>query len=259
MKLPRLLDTRQRVMLDVMENDRFLPVERMHAGLEDWTARYRTAEPFPHIVIDDLFDRDILDCIEAEFPAPASQSEWQPFRHPNEWYKNATKSDRQIPFFTRQFLYALNSRGFLAWLEELTGIQPLIPDTEFVGGGLHSVLPGGRLEIHADFNRHLRNDLDRRINLLLYLNRDWPEEYGGHLELWDRDMTHARQRILPVFGRMVIFGTNDFTYHGHPGPVNCPPDRFRKSIALYLYSNGRPEEERSDSDHLTLYQQRPTG
>lgn len=253
----RLFSKKHRLLVDVARADGFLPVRKMHDGLEAWRSKYRTAEPFPHIVIDNLFDHRLLEVLEDEFPAPGGQKSWLKFRHPNEWRKNATEQDVQIPFFTRHFLYALNSRQFLQWLEELTGIASLIPDTEFVGGGLHSVLPGGSLEIHADFNRHLRNGLDRRLNLLIYLNRDWPEHYGGHLELWDREMKECVRRMLPIFNRTVIFSTTDFSYHGHPEPVACPNNRFRKSIALYYYSNGRPEEERSDEIHLTLYQQRP--
>src|SRR5262249_10915505 len=97
---------------------------------------------------------------------------------------------------------------------------------------------------------------DRRLNLLVYLNRDWNDEYGGHLELWDPSMTRCVHKILPVFNRCVVFSTTDRSYHGHPTPLACPRDRNRKSIALYYYSNGRPQEERSES-HSTLFRDRP--
>ncbi|MBU2887588.1 2OG-Fe(II) oxygenase [Gilvimarinus agarilyticus] len=128
---------------------------------------------------------------------------------------------------------------------------------EFTGGGFHSTLPGGKLDLHADFNIHLRNGLDRRINLILFLNKDWCESYGGHLELWDENLAAQPKRVLPVFNRAVIFGTTDFTYHGQPIELNCPEDRFRKSLALYYYSNGRPEAEKSGEKHLTLFKERP--
>ena len=170
--------------------------------------------------------------------------------------KHATVNEYQIPFFTRNFLYALNSDTFLTVLSAITGITNLISDMNFEGGGLHNTTRGGHLEIHADFNKHSLNGLDRRINVLLYLNKQWREEYGGHLELWDRDMTRCHSRLLPVFNRCVIFGTTDYTYHGHPHPLTCPEGTSRKSIALYYFSKGRPAHEVSGT-HTTLFQTRP--
>ena len=87
--------------------------------------------------------------------------------------------------------------------------------------------------------------LDRRLNLILYLNKGWLEEYGGNLELWDRAMTRCERRILPIANRCVIFNTTDFSNHGHPDPLACPEGMTRKSMALYYFSNGRPTEEMS--------------
>lgn len=85
--------------------------------------------------------------------------------------------------------------------------------------------------------------LDRRVNTFIYMNHDWPEEYGGHLELWGRDMASCYQRVLPKFGRFVVFSSTDFSYHGHPKPLSAPPGRVRRSLALYYYTNGRPKNE----------------
>jgi hypothetical protein len=88
------------------------------------------------------------------------------------------------------------------------------------------------------------------------MNEDWDESYGGHFELWDIGMKGAVKRILPLFNRMAIFSTTSTSYHGHPDVLTCPPDRTRKSLALYYYTNGRPEEEINDA-HLTLFRERP--
>lgn len=136
-------------------------------------------------------------------------------------------------------LYHLNSSTFLDFLSKITGIENLIADSYFEGGGMHQIRRGGKLKIHADFNRHPRYDLDRRLNALLYLNPDWQEEYGGNLELWDRHMTSCVVRIAPLFNRFVVFATTDFTYHGHPDPLTCPEDVTRKSLALYYYTHER--------------------
>ncbi len=220
-------------------------------------AEYITAKPFPHIVIDNFLPEVILHEILQEFPKPES-GDWQNFKLEKE-KKLASKSELQMGEKTRFLLYQLNSGIFLNFLEQLTGIDALIPDPYFVGGGLHQIERGGYLKIHADFNRHNKLRLDRRLNLLLYLNQDWQEEYGGHLQLWDSEMTRCERSVLPIFNRCVIFSTTDFSYHGHPDPLTTPEGVTRKSLALYYYSNGRPAEEILDNnkDHSTLFQARP--
>ncbi|HMJ06001.1 MAG TPA: 2OG-Fe(II) oxygenase, partial [Chthoniobacterales bacterium] len=106
----------------------------------------------------------------------------------------------------------------------------------FEGGGLHETLRGGHLGVHADFNVHGRLRVERKLNLLIYLNQDWEDDYGGQLELWDRRMKGCAVRVKPVFGRAVIFNTALDSFHGHPDPLNCPSDRSRRSIATYYYS-----------------------
>lgn len=103
--------------------------------------------------------------------------------------KLQSKSEQDMPLFTRYFLYCLNSGSFLKFLEQLTGIRNLIGDPQFEGGGLHQIVSGGKLAIHADFNKHSCFTLDRRLNMLIYLNKGWKEEYGGHFELWNRSMS----------------------------------------------------------------------
>jgi len=153
----------------------------------------------------------------------------------------------------------LNSHQFIEFLQRLTSIkEAIIPDPHFVGGGFHEIKRGGVLKLHLDFARHYETNLDRRINILIYLNKDWEESYGGHLQLWDKNMQKCGKKILPIFNRLVIFNTTDNALHGHPDPVTCPTERSRKSIALYYYSNGRPEEEQRDSNwELTLFKERP--
>jgi Rps23 Pro-64 3,4-dihydroxylase Tpa1-like proline 4-hydroxylase len=139
-------------------------------------------------------------------------------------------------------LYALNSSPVIRFLEQLTGIPGLLPDPHFTGGGLHQVSPGGRLPVHADFNYMPEVGLYRRLNLLIFLNKDWKDEYGGHLELWDAEMHACVTRILPVFNRCVIFATLATSFHGHPEPLACPPGNTRKAIALYYYTRENGEE-----------------
>jgi hypothetical protein len=234
----------------------FLPLSRMRAVGESGYAAYSAAKPFPHIVLDNFFDPALVDAVLGEFPKPG-EIRWQRFDNERE-IKLASAADASFGPVTRLLLYHLNSITFLEFLSTITGIPNLIPDPSFEGGGLHQIVRGGKLGIHADFNKHRKYNLDRRLNLLLYLNKNWREEYGGHLELWDREMTHCEAKVLPVFNRVMIFGTTDFTYHGHPDALQCPEDMTRKSLALYYFSNGRPAEEVS-GHHTTIFRARGDG
>jgi Rps23 Pro-64 3,4-dihydroxylase Tpa1-like proline 4-hydroxylase len=242
--------------LSTLTIDRFLPLQRMKELAASAHSTYLNAAPFPHIILDDFFDPNLVEQVLAEFPQPGA-IRWQQFDNERE-IKLASAAESSFGPVTRLFLYHLNSITFLEFLSAITGIPNLISDPRFDGGGLHQIVPGGKLAIHADFNRHRAYNLDRRLNLLLYLNEDWREEYGGHLQLWSRDMTRCEARVLPIFNRVMIFGTTDFTYHGHPDPLQCPEGMTRKSLALYYFSNGRPAEEIS-GEHSTLFRARHEG
>ena len=218
------------------------------------SAGFQVASPYPHVVVDDVFPDALLDDVLSEYPEP-EDVEWQSFDLPTELKLALADTDRMGPV-TRHVLAELNGQVFVDFLERLTGITGLIPDPHLDGGGLHQIRRNGFLKVHADFNRHDRLPLDRRVNVLLYLNHDWPESYGGHLELWDKSMTSCKRRILPIFNRMVVFATTDFAYHGHPDPLTCPQARARRSMALYYYTNGRPASEVSHT-HTTLFRARP--
>src|SRR6185437_550489 len=149
----------------------------------------------------------------------------------------------------------LNSATFLQFLERLTGVDALIPDPYFFGGGLHQIEPGGFLKVHVDFSRHDTLHVDRRLNAIIYLNKDWEPAYGGALEFWDDEMTRPVQSILPVFNRCVVFSTVG-SNHGHPDPLACPPGRTRRSLALSYYRNDRSADEELE-DHESRYRERP--
>ena len=151
-------------------------------------------------------------------------------------------------------MYYLNSPETLKYLENLTGIENILPDNTYVGGGMHKINTGGRLAVHADYNIHPENGLHRRINLLLYLNKGWKSEWGGNLELWEKDMSKVTHSIEPIFNRAVIFNITDDAFHGHPHPLNCPEDVSRYSLALYYFTETRPEHELSEK-HAALWQE----
>ena len=118
-----------------------------------------------------------------------------------------------------------------------------------IGGGVHVAMRGDFLKVHADHNWHYKLYTHRRVNALLYLSqKDWSEDWGGHLEMWDEDMTGPQSSIAPFFNRLVVFETTDKTNHGRPNPLECPEGVFRKALNLYYYTSKRDEAETTDPD-----------
>ena len=171
---------------------------------ESLAPQFAAAEPFPHVVVDGLLADGTMRAIIDSFPPPSPG--WEHFDDPYQ-LKFALRDEEAMPPAIRSVIQHFNSQVFIEFLESLTGIRGLIPDPHLAGGGLHQIPRGGTLKIHADFNKHRRLHADRRLNVLLYLNEEWHDEYGGYLELWDRDMTRAVVRVAPVANRMVVFET----------------------------------------------------
>lgn len=223
---------------------------------------YAAAEPFPNAVIDDFLPLEAAERILDEFPTPDSPVwlDWTTRDTAHQPKKlgigHISRMGSAAPF-TQEVLQAFNSFPMIDFLERLTGIDGLVPDPHFIGGGLHQILPGGQLKIHSDFSFHDKLKLYRRINLLLYLNRDWRPEYGGDLELWDAGMSQRVKAIAPLFNRCVVFNTDRTSFHGHPDPLPAPDGVTRKSIALYYYT---AEPKPGEPEHrTTLWQKRPAG
>lgn len=187
-----------------------------------------------------------------EFPGPRDIVWNQYTNAETENLKLANENELMMSPFTRHLLATFNSSTFITFLENLTGIQGLIPDPHFRGGGQHQTLNGGHLGIHVDFNKYKRPGLYRRLNLLLYLNKHWNDEWGGHFELWSRDGKERAKKITPLFNRAALFSTSDFSYHGHPEPLNVPEGVTRKSLALYYYTV-EPGPDVSTEAHSTLF------
>jgi len=216
-------------------------------------ANYATNQPFPNIHFPNFFNPAVLDGILEEWPDLTVGTSHK--MNNDGQLKLASKGTGRFGPRTKEFVNFLNSQPFIDFLQELTGIkEKLLPDHEFLGGGLHEIKRGGYLKLHADFNKNSKN-LDRRLNILIYLNKDWKDEYGGHFELWNRDLTQCVTKIAPHFNTLAMFSTTDYSYHGHPDPLNCPEHMSRKSLALYYYSDGRPSEEIDPSlgKHSTIW------
>jgi hypothetical protein len=213
---------------------------------------YTAADPYPHIVIDNFLPDSVLERCLTEFPADTATIT-DIYNRKQERLKRTFTPDL-LPPFSRHLFYAFNSRPFIRVMENICGIRGLIPDPYFEGGGYHEITQGGHLSIHADFNHHAPMNLERRINALIYLNKDWKDQYGSQLELWDNDMTRCVKSIAPVFNRCVIFNTTCQSNHGNPHPVNHPERMPRRSIALYYYTATWDASKRT---HTTQFRVRP--
>ena len=225
-------------------------------GVESLGRQFRSNRPFPHLVLDDFVDPDYLRQLQDEFPAFDSA---HALNEMGEVGRKAFRQDlpRLGPAY-RRFDAMLRSPEFLGFVARLTGIRKLRYDPEYVGGGTHENLEGQDLTPHVDFNFHPRTGLHRRLNLILFLNPEWEESWGGSLQLhlnpWLPAAQNPVKSVLPIENRCVIFETSERSWHGFP-VIRLPEAKkqvSRRSIAVYFYTKERPAAETKPS-HGTIY------
>ncbi len=214
-------------------------------------AEYQSNAPFPYLVIDNFLTTEAAEALEREVSLHSEG--WINYHHFNEKKRGFNQLEAMSPS-TRAVLGELQSADFLNLIEQLTGIDGLVADPDMDGGGFHEMKRDGFLNVHVDFLAHtIQKHWSRQINLLLYLNRDWKDEYNGHLELWDANVSRCAARVRPDFNRCVIFHTAKKSFHGVPEKILCPPDRSRKSLALYYFK----DEQKNCAITSTNYRPRP--
>jgi hypothetical protein len=232
---------------------RLFQYEKWGAALPVLAKRYRENHPCPHIHLADFLDSPTALVMAEEFPTHSSQA-WTHYKHTNENKLGMPKRDL-FPPTLGAVTDELNSPEFVAWLSELTGIPSLIADPMLEGGGLHQSGPGGYLNVHTDFSmHHFHSHWHRRVNLILYLNPGWREEWGGSIELWESKMARCGARYSPLLNHALIFTTDERSLHGFPDPLTCPQGTSRKSLALYYYT---VEQDKKFAVHSTDYFARP--
>lgn len=206
-------------------------------------------DPFPHAVVRDLWDPEMLRAVRAEFPEP-DDPRWITYPAVEERGKRAGAENCWGPQ-TYRFIELLHSETMNTWLSMVTGITPLTPDT--IGGGMHMTTEGGRLEMHVDFNVHPALPLERRLNVLVFLEEEWDPTWGGILYLGARPGGQGGMvpgiGVPPLFNTTVIFETSGTSWHGHPDPI--VGDHRRRSIAVYYYAPLRAETSEA---HTTIWQ-----
>jgi hypothetical protein len=196
---------------------------------------YRTSRPSPHLYLGEFLEEDTAKAIARSFPDPLAPG-WTHYKHQNENKLGMTKRVL-FPGILGRVVDELNSRQFVEWLTELTGISGLVPDPALDGGGLHQASRGGFLNLHTDFTaHHYQKNWRRRLNLILYLTPQWRNEWGGALEFWDSRTRICLAKYPSFFNHAVIFNTDDRALHGFPEPLQCPERTTRNSLALYYYT-----------------------
>lgn len=208
------------------------------------------AKPYKHLVVDGFLDNSFAEELHANFPTVEDlKVHWKGM---NENKFEGSEFENFHPRF-RELKTALFNQEFYQWVSAVTGIEEVFITDDSLGAGLHQGADGSFLDIHIDFNIHHIKNVHRRLNLLIYLEKDWKDEYGGHLELWNADMTNCDKKVRPEFNRAVIFETNEISYHGY-GKITLPKGVTRKSFFAYFYTN---EHEGASGYHDTIFKARP--
>lgn len=201
---------------------------------------FAAGRPFPNMVIDGFFSEEMASALEPLFDAEhgdAALLAWHRYDNPIE-RKFARDDVASMPAAARAFA-ALQSEEFLGRLRALTGTEDLEADPHLHGAGLHYHPRGGKLDMHLDYSLHPVTGRERRLNLIVYLNRGWREAWGGAVELWDETCSRCERAVLPEWNRAVIFRTSHMSFHGLPRPIRCPAGTGRKSLAIYYMAPWR--------------------
>jgi Rps23 Pro-64 3,4-dihydroxylase Tpa1-like proline 4-hydroxylase len=218
--------------------------------------KIRSAQPFPHFCIDNFLNADFANEVCNSFPEYQSAKRLgHEFNGVNEKYKIQITDSKKFPPAIARLNELLASQEFVSLWSDLIGIPNLLADPELSGGGIHETNSGGRLDVHVDFNFIEKRQWHRRLNILIYFNKDWKEDYGGYLDIWDKDVRTCHGSFAPIFNRACGFATSDISFHGVT-PLTCPLEIARKSFATYYYTREAPPGW-TGQKHSTIFKARP--
>ncbi len=227
------------------------PIDR-----EALRSQVRIAQPFPHFCIDNFLVPDFAEKVLASFPSfQEAEQLGRKFEAVNERNKVQITDSTKFPEAISRLNQVLSSEEWLETMSYVMDIPNLVADATLAGGGIHETGPRGHLDVHVDFNYLQEQALHRRLNILVYFNKNWRPEWGGNIELWDKDVKTCHQSLSPVFNRCVVFATNEISYHGVTA-VQCPEASSRKSFAAYYYTKEAPAGWDGQT-HSTVFKARP--
>ncbi len=213
-------------------------------------------DPVPNFCFDNFLDVDFANEVYDAFPSyEEALKVGRQFAAVNEKFKVQITDSKHFPKPILELHEMLASDDFVAKVSDMLNIPNLIADPHLNGGGIHETNSGGHLDVHIDFNYVKQKQWHRRVNILLYFNKQWKEEYGGYFELWDKDVKHRKEHFAPDFNRACGFATGKTSWHGVT-PITCPSDMVRKSFAVYYYTK-EPPTDWDGVEHSTIFKARP--
>lgn len=216
----------------------------------------RRSRPVPNFAIDNFLTADFAEEVYRNFPSfEESLREGRTFSAVNERGKVQVTDSSKFPEPIARLNDALASQDFRDIMSYVMDIPNLLADEQLVGGGIHQTNARGHLDVHVDFNYIEDRQLHRRMNIIVFFNKEWRPEWGGNFELWDEDVKVCHHSHAPIFNRCVAFETNEVSFHGVT-PVQCPADQARKSFAAYYYTVEAPAHWTGES-HSTIFRARP--
>jgi len=229
--------------------------KKYHRLASDNKKIYVKNKPFPHIYFDNFLPKKIALSLSKDYPKinkiEKIDKNWKIHKNKNV-LRYLLEDSSLFKKNLKVFSMLTNSRKFLLFLETLTGLESIIPDPYFVGGGAMTTGTGGFLNIHADFNYHHKLQSWRRLNVLFYLTPNWKKKWRGQLELWSKNKKKKIKEIDPLFNRVVIFNTTSESFHGQPAPTICPKNVYRNVFSAFYYTNIKDKKTLSEP-HFTRY------
>lgn len=212
---------------------------------------FASSVPYKHLVIDNFLRVDVAESLYANFPAYDIFN--KKYDGLNERKAEGSNFEDFDALFT-ELRKEVSSPEFNDFISQITGVKEVFVTDDAMGSGLHQGKAGSFLDIHIDFSMHHLANVYRRLNLLIFFNKEWKDEWAGHTELWNADMTECVKKVRPDFNRAVIFATTGKSYHGY-GKINPPENITRKSFYTYFYTSQPGEQNESYND--TIFKARP--
>jgi dTDP-glucose 4,6-dehydratase len=211
--------------------------------IKELNENFLTADPFEHIIIPNFLNDEFAEQIYENFPTDINTDNWYEYNNPIE-YKFANDKISTMPRSIKKLFNLLSTKQIIDKIHLLSGINNLEFDPYLHGAGLHIHRNGGKLDMHLDYEKHPFLDKERRLNIILYMSKDWKEEWNGETQLWDKDLSNCIAKSPVIFNSALIFKTNETSWHGLPEEIKCPEDILRKSVAYYYISSleSKPDE-----------------
>ncbi|WP_218668911.1 2OG-Fe(II) oxygenase [Variovorax sp. KK3] len=229
MRLPRA---------ELVDRSLFTPERR-----EQLRDQLMAGAPFPHLVLENIFNPALLELVLEEFEAQSDN--WTDVKSRYESTRRSVLGPTLGPA-TQLYFDIIHSGWFIDWLSSLTGVPYLLSDPKLFGGGLHESRTGATFAVHRDFNRHRHLGLKNEMVFITYLNKGWHPDWGSGLELWDKKHNRCVTTVQPEFGRTILLPHGPVSYHGHTKPLQAPDGRPRRSVAAYYYTSPLAGKQHGD-------------